>query len=155
MITMKIDEAALRQLEQRVATLSPRLAVQVYKALGPLVYQSLSSGVPKYFSGSGSGGNTLTSRSGNLMKSVLQSIQATFDGEKFSISIGSDLPYAAIHEHGGYAGRRGPFKKKGGRRPYLRPRPYLQPAMKDLENTLPGLLEQAIQQVQASDDIPS
>src|SRR4051794_19359567 len=112
MITVQIDESAVSQLQQRIAALPPRIIAQVYQALRPLVYQSLSSTVPKYFAGSGSaGGNLLASRSGNLLNSVLQSIQTTFDGKKFMVSIGSDLPYAAIHEYGGYAGRRGPFKK--------------------------------------------
>jgi len=90
----------------------------------------------------------LASRSGTLLNSVLQSIITNTEGQNLTVSIGSDLPYAAIQEYGGYAGRRGPFKKKDGRRPYLPPRPYLHPAMDDLQNALPGLLEQAIQQVQ-------
>ena len=151
MITMQMDESAVRQVQQRIAALPPRIIVQVYQALGPLIHQSLSSTVPRYFAGSGTAGSDLlASRSGRLLNSVLQSIQTAFDGEKLMVSIGSDLPYAAIHEYGGYAGRRGPFKKKKGRRPYLRPRPYLKPAISDLQNVLPDLLEQAIQQVQAA-----
>jgi len=151
-ITVQIDNSALQQLQGRLAGMAPRLVVQVYKALQPLIYQSLRTTVPKYFAGSagkgGSAGTLLTSRSGNLLNSVLQSIRATADGNTLTISIGSDLPYAAIHEYGGYAGRRGPFKKKDGRRPYLPPRPYLRPAINDLQQVLPDLLEQAIQQVQ-------
>ena len=154
MITVQIDNSAMQQLQQRLAGLAPRLVVEVFKALQPLVYQSLRNSIPKYFAGSavkgGSAGNLLTSRSGNLLNSVLKSINATANGDTMTISIGSNLPYAAIHEFGGYAGRRGPFKKKEGRRPYLRPRPYLSPAINDLQQALPGLLEQAIQQVQAS-----
>ena len=152
MITLQIDNSALQQLQVRLAGLAPRLVVQVYKALQPLIYQSLRTTVPKYFAGSGSNGGSagtlLTSRSGNLLNSVLQSINATVNGDTLTISIGSSLPYAAIHEYGGYAGRPGPFKKKDGRRPYLPPRPYLRPAINDLQQVLPDLLEQAIQQVQ-------
>jgi phage gpG-like protein len=151
MITAQLDESAVRQVQQRIAAFPPRVVAQVFNALRPLVYQSLSNAVPRYFAGPGAeGSGVLTSRSGRLMNSVLQSIQIGFDGEKFLASIGSDLPYAAIHEYGGYAGRRGPFRKKDGRRPYLRPRPYLKPAINDLQNALPDLLEQAIQQVQES-----
>jgi phage gpG-like protein len=152
-IKVQIDDSALQQLQQRLAGLAPRLVADVYKALQPLIYQSLRNTVPKYFSGSagqGPSGNVLTSRSGNLLNSVLKSIQASSDGQSLTVSIGSDLKYAAIHEYGGYAGRPGPFKKKEGRRPYLPPRPYLRPAINDLQQALPGLLEQAIQQVQAS-----
>ena len=153
MISVKIDDSAVQQLQQRLAGLAPRLVADVYKALQPLIYQSLRNAVPKYFAGSaGKGGSSdlLTSRSGKLLNSVLNSIQVSPDGQSLVVSIGSDLPYARIHECGGFAGRKGPFKKKEGRRPYIRPRPYLRPAINDLQRELPDLLEQAIQQVQVS-----
>jgi phage gpG-like protein len=149
-ISVQLDESAVQRVRQRLAALPPQFAAQVYAVLRPMVYHALCSAVPRYFSGSGSGGSMLTSRSGNLLNSVLQSITTGTDGQNLTVSIGSDLPYAAIQEYGGYAGRRPPFKKKDGRRPYLRPRPYLQPAINDLQQALPDLLEQAIQQVQAS-----
>jgi len=152
-IKVQIDESAIQQLQQRLAGLAPRLVAQVYKALQPLVYQSLRTAVPKYFAGSadkGGSSDLLTSRSGDLLNSVLQSIEAKTDGQSLTVSIGSDLKYARIHEYGGFAGRQGPFKKKEGRRPYIRPRPYLRPAINDLQQALPGLLEQAIQQVKVS-----
>ena len=149
MIKVKMDDAAVQQLQQRLSALPPRMVAQVYKALQPLVYQSLRSTIPKYFAGSGgTSSDLLTSRSGNLLNSVLQSIETKVDGDKLSVSIGSNLSYAKIHEYGGFAGRRGPFKKKEGKRPYLRPRPYLHPAISDLKQALPDLLEQAIQQAQ-------
>ena len=154
MISVKIDDSAVLQLQQRLAGLAPRVVAEVYKALQPLVYQSLQSAVPKYFSGSASKGSSsdlLTSRSGNLLNSVLQSIEAKIDGDSLTVSIGSELPYARIHEYGGFAGRKGPFKKRTGHRPYIKPRPYLRPAINDLQKALPDLLEQAIQQVQVSE----
>jgi phage gpG-like protein len=152
-IKVQIDDSALRQLQQRLAGLAPRLVADVYKALQPLIYQSLQTAVPKYFAGSagkGSSSDLLTSRSGSLLNSVLNSIQVSPDGQSLAVSIGSDLPYARIHEYGGFAGRRGPYRKKDGHRPYIRPRPYLRPAINDLQKALPALLEQAIQQVQVS-----
>ncbi|MGH9637270.1 MAG: phage virion morphogenesis protein [Candidatus Angelobacter sp.] len=152
MISVKIDDSAILQLQQRLAGLAPRVVAEVYKALQPLVYQSLQSAVPKYFAGSASkSSDLLTSRSGNLMNSVLQSIEAKIDGDSLTVSIGSELPYARIHEYGGFAGRKGPFKKRTGHRPYIKPRPYLRPAINDLQKALPDLLEQAIQQVQVSE----
>lgn len=148
-IKVEIDRAAIEQLQRRLSALPPRILAAVYKALQPLVYQSLRSAIPKYFAGSGGPESALlTSRSGKLMNSVLQSIEARLDGEKMVVSIGSDVPYAAIHEYGGFAGRKPPFKKKDAKRPYLRPRPYLHPAMRDLQQALPDLLAQAIQQAQ-------
>jgi phage gpG-like protein len=150
-IKVEIDQAAIQQLQQRLSALSPRILAAVYKALQPLVYQSLRSAIPKYFAGSGGPESALlASRSGKLMNSVLQSIEARIDGEKMVVSIGSDVRYAAIHEYGGFAGRKPPFKKKDAKRPYLRPRPYLHPAMNDLQQALPDLLEQAIQQAQVA-----
>jgi phage gpG-like protein len=150
-----MDDSALQRLQQRLTQLPPRMIAGVYEVLTPLIYQSLQTAIPKYFSGSGgpkiSTPGVLTSRSGNLMNSVLQSIQASSDGETLTVSIGSDLPYAAIQEYGGTTGRKPPFKKKNGQRPYLPPRPYLNPAMTDLQNALPDLLEQAIQQVQVDE----
>ncbi|HEY2170322.1 MAG TPA: hypothetical protein VGJ30_11900 [Candidatus Angelobacter sp.] len=154
MISVKIDDSAVRQLQQRLAGLAPRMVAEVYKALQPLIYQSLQTAVPKYFAGSaGKGGSSdlLTSRSGNLLNSVLNSIQVSPDGQSLSVSIGSELPYARIHEYGGFAGRKGPFKKRTGHRPYIKPRPYLRPAINDLQKALPDLLEQAIQQVQVTE----
>jgi phage gpG-like protein len=153
-ISVKIDDSAVQQLQQRLAGLAPRLVADVYKALQPLIYQSLRNAVPKYFAGSaGKGGSSdvLTSRSGKLLNSVLQSIETKVDGQSLTVSIGSKLPYAGIHEYGGFAGRRGPYKKKDGHRSYIRPRPYLRPAINDLQKALPALLEQAIQQVQVSE----
>lgn len=151
MISLKIDESAMQQVQQRLAGLAPRVVAQVYEALQPLIYQSLRTAVPKYFAGSagkGQSSDLLTSRSGKLLNSVLNSIQVSPDGQSLAVSIGSELPYARIHEYGGFAGRRGPYKKKDGHRSYIRPRPYLRPAINDLQKALPALLEQAIQQVQ-------
>jgi len=153
-ISVQIDDSAVQQLQQRLAGLAPRVVAEVYKALQPLVYQSLQTAVPKYFAGSASKGSSsdlLTSRSGNLLNSVLQSIETKINGDSVTVSIGSELPYARIHEYGGFAGRKGPFKKRTGHRPYIKPRPYLRPAINDLQKALPDLLEQAIQQVQVSE----
>ena len=153
MISVQIDDSAIQQLQQRLAGLAPRVVTRVYEALQPLIYQALSTAVPKYFAGSagkGQSSDLLTSRSGNLLNSVLTSIQVSPDGQSLAVSIGSDLPYARIHEYGGFAGRKGPFKKRTGHRPYVKPRPYLRPAINDLQKALPDLLEQAIQQVQVS-----
>lgn len=150
MIRFEVDQAGI---EQRLTQLGPRVCIEVAQALGPLVYASLNSILPKYFSGSAGKGTSspgvLTTRSGDLFRSVIESLQTTVDGTNIRVSIGSDLPYAAIQEYGGFAGRRGPFKKKRGHRPFIPPRPYLRPAISELEQILPDLVEQAIEQVTA------
>jgi phage gpG-like protein len=154
MIKFEMDQPALQQVQQRLSGLAPRVVAAVYRQLKPMLYESFSSALEKYFSGSapkrGPAGNVLTTRTGDLQTSVLKSFEAEIDGDTLRISAGSDLPYAAIHEYGGFAGRRGPYKKKRGHRAWIRPRPYLRPALHDLEQVLPDLLEQAIQQATAN-----
>lgn len=156
MIRVEMDQNALQQVQQRLSTLAPRLVARVYQELKPLLYDSFAAAVQKYFLVGGANirgpaGDLLTSRTGGLLDSVLKSFAATVDGNTLSISAGSDRPYAAIQEFGGYAGRKGPFKKKNGHRPYIRPRPYLRPALSDLQDLLPALLEQAIEQASVDD----
>lgn len=151
MIAFELDSNQLDDFFQDLDTLPPRLMLKLNAALGPLLYSALGGTLQKYFSGSspvrGPAGKVLTSRSGNLFNSVMASLQTSVQDEAITISIGSSLPYAAIHEYGGYAGRPGPFKKKTGHRPYLMARPYLNPAMDDLVAALPDLVDQAYSQV--------
>jgi len=150
-IAFEMDSAQLDDLWLELDTLPPRLMLRLNSALGSLLYSALGSSLQKYFSGSsparGPAGKVLTSRSGNLFSSVMSSLQTSVQDDAITVSIGSNLPYAAIHEYGGYAGRPGPFKKKNGRRPYLPARPYLNPAMDDLIEVLPDLVDQAFTQL--------
>lgn len=155
MITVQMDDSQLVRLRERLAQLPPTLISRVYAALRPLIQKALFDKLNAYFDGCGpKGGPTnptmLTQRTSNLFWSVYRSLQMSERGTDFKISIGSDLPYARIHEYGGYAGRRGPFKKVNGRRPYLAPRAYLHPTLDDISSLLPELLERAIEQVRAS-----
>jgi phage virion morphogenesis protein len=58
--------------------------------------------------------------SGRLKNSITYSVVG---GDR--LLIGTNLKYAAIQQLGGNAGRRPPFKKKGGKRSYIPARPYL------------------------------
>ncbi|SRR6266481_552483 len=49
----------------------------------------------------------------------------TFRVSGNQLAIGTNLKYAAIHQFGGEAGRRPPFKKPRGRRARIPARPYL------------------------------
>jgi hypothetical protein len=154
-ISVQMDNSQLMQLRERLVQLPPSLISHVYAKLRPLIQEALFDKLNDHFDGCGpQGGPTnptmLTQRTSNLFWSVYRSLQISESGTDLKISIGSDLPYARIHEYGGYAGRRGPFKKADGRRPYLAPRPYLQPTLDDLSSVLPELLEKAIQQVRSN-----
>ena len=155
MIKIEMDDGALQQVQQRLSELPPRVVAAVYRELKPLLYDSFRTAVEKYFSGNtpagknSRAGDVLTSRSGKLLESVLKGFAVTEQGGALKISASADRPYARIHEYGGIAGRKPPYKKKGGHRVWIRPRPYLRPALFELEQLLPDLLEQAIQQAEA------
>jgi phage virion morphogenesis protein len=65
-------------------------------------------------------GRQILIRSGRLKNSITYEVV----GDD-RLLIGTNLKYAAIQQLGGNAGRRPPFKKKGGKRPYIPARPYL------------------------------
>jgi phage gpG-like protein len=153
MISFSVDPSSEQQLQQRLSSLAPRVMVEVHRALKDLMYQGAQN-VQRYFAGSGpkDGPTTslLTSRSGALLHSILDSVETGIDPPSPSdsttairVQIGSTLPYARIQEYGGVAGR-ATFKKPDGRRPYLPPRPYLQPAFDEIQAMLPDVLREAV-----------
>ncbi len=154
MLTFRIDPESENRLKKFLATLVPRMMAEVHQTLKSALYQGAQAGVQKYFAGSGSkGGPTsslLTSRSGALANSLLASAETldppspTDDTTTITGYLGSSLPYARIQEYGGVAGRAGPFKKPNGHRPYLPPRPYLEPTMQDMQSTLSDQLREAV-----------
>jgi phage gpG-like protein len=156
-ISFTIDEDSEQRLKQFLGSLGPRLGAEAHQALKTLLYLGAQTATGKYFAGTGpKGGPTtslLTSRSGALANSLLASVETGIDPPSPNDSttqitgdLGSSLPYAAIQEYGGVAGRAGPFKKKDGKRPYLPPRPYLQPTLSDMEDAVPDLFRQAVDQ---------
>ena len=153
MISLSIDQSSQQRLQQFLSSLAPRIMVEVHRALKDLMYQGAQN-VQKYFAGSGpKGGPTttlLTLRSGALLNSILQSVETGIDPPspdagttQISVQLGSQLPYARIQEYGGVAGR-ATFKKPDGKRPYLPPRPYLQPMFDELQAALPDVLQEVV-----------
>jgi phage virion morphogenesis protein len=69
--------------------------------------------------GRGGVGRKILIRSGRLKNSISYQVAGR------TLTIGTNLKYAAVQQVGGVAGRRGPFKKKQGRRPVIPARPYL------------------------------
>lgn len=72
--------------------------------------------------GRGGAGRKILIQSGRLKNSVTYPKAFIIAGN--TLTMGSNLRYAAIQQLGGTAGRKGPFKKKGGRRPHIPARPY-------------------------------
>ncbi len=153
MISFTVDQSSQQKLQQSLSSLAPRIMVEVHRALKDLLYQGAQN-VQRYFAGSGpKGGPTatlLTSRSGALLNSIVQSMETGIDPPspgagttQISVQLGSSLPYARIQEYGGIAGR-ATFKKPDGKRPYLPPRPYLQPVFDEFQAVLPSVLQEAI-----------
>lgn len=57
--------------------------------------------------------------------------------------IGATMPYAAVHQFGGVAGRSGPFKKKDGKRAQIPARPFL-PSIETAEREALRLAQEII-----------
>jgi phage virion morphogenesis protein len=72
--------------------------------------------------GRGGVGRKILIQSGRLKNSVTPA-EYPISGNR--LTIGTNLKYAAVQQAGGVAGRRGPFKKKQGRRPLIPARPFL------------------------------
>jgi phage virion morphogenesis protein len=69
--------------------------------------------------GRGGLGRKILIQSGRLKNTITYQVAGN------TLTIGSNLKYAGIQQHGGEAGRKGPFKKKHGRRARIPARPYL------------------------------
>lgn len=69
--------------------------------------------------GRGGAGRKMLIQSGRLKNSVTYTVSGN------TLTIGTNLTYAAIQQLGGEAGRKPPFKKKGGKRAQIPARPYL------------------------------
>ena len=137
MIRVEMDQAAVNRIQESLSTFSPRLTRKVYRELREILYRELGPTLIRHFlccrpPDAPPVPRILTIRTGRLFNSVLKSLRISESGGRLTISIGSNVPYAAIHEYGGG---------------YIPPRPYLRPTMKDLEHMLPSLLERAIQQL--------
>ena len=145
MITVRIHTTHLDRVRRSLSTFSSRLTVRVFEELSALLHRQLGSTLAFHFLCcrplcAKPVPRILTIRTGNLYNSVIKSLRISAHQGTLIISIGSNLPYAAIHEFGGFAGPR-------WHRVYIPPRPYLKPTLDDLERMMPSLLESAIERV--------
>ncbi|HKV94886.1 MAG TPA: phage virion morphogenesis protein [Candidatus Angelobacter sp.] len=69
--------------------------------------------------GKGGIGRKMLIQSGRMKNSINYLVEGN------TLTIGTNLRYAAIQQKGGIAGRKGPFKKKNGRRPFIPARPFV------------------------------
>ncbi|HYL92767.1 MAG TPA: hypothetical protein VEW69_06380 [Alphaproteobacteria bacterium] len=160
MISVEMKDGALDGAQQSIASMPPRMLAAAYQQLQRLFYEGTHNAVQKYFAAGGgpakkgpTNADMLTLRSGALLQSVTALLMVNSgvaaDGSAastISASLNSPLPYAHIHEYGGVAGR-AHFKKPDGQRPYLPPRPYLTPALRDLTAQANDAMRQAIREV--------
>ena len=143
---MGVQFSIENQSDEKVALylsgITPRIVVEVHKALKAWIYTGANISVSKYFAagqsvarGSKNTGDILISRTGTLRRSITASISQGMtprdpSPETKSIQAvwGAATPYARIQEYGGYAGR--------GHRSYIPPRPYLSRALRDIKDQL-------------------
>jgi phage gpG-like protein len=86
---------------------------------------------------SGGGDDRLKVRTGRLRSSITGTVIE--NGSDLSIQIGTDVPYAPIHEFGGQAGR--------GGRVHIRARPFLSRSFADEEDGFISRIEGLLQRV--------
>jgi hypothetical protein len=113
---------------------------------------ALRSAVTDFMQGLGTGKNAqppnpppgpLGIRTGNLRRDV-QAVPATGGGTQFvvALSAGANVPYAAIHEFGGDAG-------KGGHA-HIPARPYMLPALQKSQDEMLALVEHDVLELASS-----
>src|SRR5262249_20668977 len=83
MIQLEISRDSELRLQDSLNAVPPRVMAQVHRTMQTFVYQGVQAGIQKYFAGWGpKGGPTtslLTSRSGALANSLLESAQVGID----------------------------------------------------------------------------
>lgn len=141
-VTFRIEQQSDKKVILYLQSITPRMIAAIHQALKAWIYAGANISVTKYFAtgqsvarGSRNSGSILISRTGTLRRSVIASVDsgmtpASPEGATvITATWGSAVPYARIHEKGGYAGR--------GHKAYIPPRPYLGPAQTE---TTPELI---------------
>jgi len=82
-------------------------------------------------------GKGILQRRGGLLRSLFETVEGN------TATIGATMPYAAIHQFGGVAGRSGPFKKKDGKRAQIPARPFL-PTVQTAESAAAAVAEEIV-----------
>lgn len=146
-VTFSIVQQSDQRLVLYLSQITPRIFAAVKKALKLWGYQGANVSVTKYFTagqsvqkGVKNSGDLLIARTGTLARSVTASVAPGYsETETTATQVwGSSVPYARIHEYGGYAGR--------GHKSYIPPRPYLGPARDETQPALIEAIREAVQE---------
>jgi phage virion morphogenesis protein len=78
---------------------------------------------------------------------LVNSVTYKINGNRVVIGPSKDIPYAEIHQRGGLAGRKPPFKKKDGKRASIPARPYMVLRAEDPERIREGMQRYVEQQI--------
>lgn len=155
-VTLGFENQSDERLTDYLQAISPRVVAEVHLSLKAWIYQGANMSITKYFAegsaaagrGARNFGNVLISRTGTLQRAILASAGQALDPaspdestDAISAVLSPDTPYARIQEYGGYAGR--------GHKSYIPPRPYLQPAINEVDSELMPALESAMERAVA------
>lgn len=154
-VTFRIEQQSDKKVLLYLQSITPRLLVEIYRALQAWIYVGASLSVEKYMvagqslaRGQRNTSNLLARRSGTLSRSTIASADsgmspASPEGATvITATWGSAVPYARIHEKGGYAGR--------GHKAYIPPRPYLAPALNESRPELIASIQRAVEMALAA-----
>lgn len=152
-LRIKVD---LRDVAAKLGLLRANLKLALLQGIAEGIFQMARRSFDQQASPEGAPWVPLSPRYAGLKarlfprKPILQAhgilLRSLFRGvEGDQAIIGSSLPYAAIHQFGGAAGRRGPFKKKGGKRAQIPARPFM-PQLATAEAEAVRLAEEILEQ---------
>jgi len=150
-IQFRIENQSDKRVILYLSSITPRMVAAIHLALKAWIYAGASISAQKYFAGSQSvergaknTGDILISRSGNLRRSIIASVDSGMtpsspgpDTMTILATWGAATPYARIQEYGGQAGR--------NHASYIPPRPYLVPAQNDSRDALLSGIQSAVE----------
>lgn len=150
MIQFRIENESDKRLVVYLSSITPRLMAEIKLAFKKFGYMGANLSVTRYMTAGQSiqkgskAGELLSRRTGTLARSISASVEPGYSETETSVSQtwGPNVPYGAIHEYGGWAGR--------GHRSYIPPRPYLGPALRDMQPELMAMIEEAAARAVAS-----
>jgi phage gpG-like protein len=124
-----------------IANLQVQIPKILRESLQDEIAEGLNTSVMSYMGGSGQ----LQIRSGRLARSLMMGdseniFEIKENGDEIIINFGTKVPYGAVHEYGGMAGR--------NRSSNIPARPYLNPGFERFnEKVLPKIIDKAVEKI--------